>query len=191
MIFRPKNKKVENQEIKMNGSRIMMVDKTKFLGVIIDCRLNWSEHTKFVTKKISKGIGIIIKARKYFNSETLLSLYNTLILPFISYCVHVWGAASAVHLNKIHVLQKKIVRIISGVKPRTHSSPLFIKLNILNIHQIYQYFIGVFMYKLYQKLLPRYSRRCLNKLQISMTTSLGKITHSILILFQLLDHKGL
>ena len=136
MIFKPKNKNIDNQDIKINGSKINCVDKAKFLGVVIDNKLNWSEHTKLVTQKISKGIGVIIKARKYFNHETLLSLYNTMILPFLSYCVHVWGAASAVHLERIYILQKKIVRIICGVAPRTHSRPLFDRLGILKMNQI-------------------------------------------------------
>ena len=104
--------------------------------------------------KISKGIGIIIKARKYFNQDTLLSLYNTMVLPFISYCIHVWGKAASTHIDKIHILQKRIVRIISGVPPRTHSQPLFDKWKVMTTHQLYEYFIGVFMYKLYHEKLP-------------------------------------
>ena len=154
MIFKPKNKDIDNQNIQINGSKINCVDKAKFLGVVIDNKLNWSEHTKLVTQKISKGIGVIIKARKYFNHETLLSLYNTMILPFLSYCVHIWGAASAVHLQRIYILQKKIVRIICGVAPRTHSRPLFDRLGIMTMSQIYNYFIAVFMYKLNYGLLP-------------------------------------
>ena len=154
MVFRPKNKNDQNLDILINGSRIDKVDKAKFLGVIIDCNLRWSDHVKYVTNRISKGIGIIIKARKYFNSETLLSLYNTLILPFISYCIHVWGTAANVYSSKIHILQKKIARIIVGVPPRTHSQPLFDKLKIMTIYQIYRYYVGVFMYKLYHNLLP-------------------------------------
>ena len=154
MIFKPKSKTIENQDITINGSKINCVDKAKFLGVVIDDKLNWSQHTKMVTQKVSKGIGIIVKARKYFNHETLLSLYNTMILPFLSYCIHVWGAASAIHLEKIHLLQKKIVRIICGVAPRTHSLPLFDRLGVMTIDQIYNYFIAVFMYKLNHELLP-------------------------------------
>ena len=154
MVFRPKNKNDECPEIKINGTNINHVNQAKFLGVIIDCKLNWADHTKHVIQKISKGIGIIIKARKYFNQDTLLNLYNTLVLPFITYCIHVWGTAANTYLDKIHILQKKIVRIISGVPPRTHSQPFFEKLHIMTIHQIYKYFVGVFMYKLYHQLLP-------------------------------------
>ena len=138
----------------INGSRINQVEKAKLLGVMIDNKPNWSSHTKYVIQKISKGIGIIIKARKYFNRETLLNLYNTMVLPFISYCIHVWGKAANTHLDKIHILQKKIVRIISGVPPRTHSQPLFDKLKVMTIHQIYEYYVCVFMYKLHNKQLP-------------------------------------
>ena len=72
MIFRPQNKNEENPDITINGTVINQVDKAKFLGVIIDDKLSWAEHTKYVISKISKGIGIIIKARKYFNKNTLL-----------------------------------------------------------------------------------------------------------------------
>ena len=154
MVFKGKNKNHHDPHIMINGSCIDQVQKAKFLGVIIDCNLRWTDHIKHVTQKISKGIGIIIKARKYFNCETLLNLYNTLILPYISYCIHVWGTAANVYSSKIHILQKKIVRIIDGAPPRTHSQPLFDKLKIMTIYQLYRYYIGVFMYKLYHKLLP-------------------------------------
>ena len=41
-----------------------------------------------------------LNPRKYFNTTTLLNLYNTLILPFMFYCVHVWGAATDIYLDK-------------------------------------------------------------------------------------------
>ena len=154
MIFRPKNRNDNRPDITINGSRINEVEKAKFLGVIIDNKLSWSDHTKYVIQKISKGIGIIIKARKYFTQVTLINLYNTMVLPFISYCIHVWGKAASIHLNKIHILQKKIIRILSGVPPRTHSQPLFDNLKLMTVYQIYEYYVGVFMYKIYHKQLP-------------------------------------
>ena len=71
--------------------KIEEVRHTKFLGVILDNKLNWHAHCEYICGKMSKGIGIIIKARKVFNEATLLSLYNSLILPYLSYCIHVWG----------------------------------------------------------------------------------------------------
>ena len=50
--------------------------------------------------------------------------------------------------------QKKIVRIICGVPPRTHTDPLYKDLKILNIDQIRDYSIALFMYKLSHHMLP-------------------------------------
>ena len=154
MIFRPKGKKEICPTIHINGSSIQEVDDAKFLGIIIDNKLNWIEHIRCISRKIAKGTGIIIKARKSFESETLLNLYNALIFPHITYSIHVWGTAAAVHLHRLHLFQKKIVRIICGVPPRTHTDPLYKDLKILNIDQIRDYSIALFIYKLSHHMLP-------------------------------------
>ena len=107
MLFRPKGKNEICPSIPICGTNIIVVDSAKFLGIVIDNRLNWVEHVKCISRKIAKGIGIIIKARKSFESETLLNLYNALIFPYISYGIQVWGTAVALHLHILHVLQKK------------------------------------------------------------------------------------
>ena len=53
MIFRPKNRNDSNPNIMINGSQINQVDNAKFLGVILDDKLNWSNHTNHVVRKIS------------------------------------------------------------------------------------------------------------------------------------------
>ena len=68
MIFRPKGKNERCPTIHINGSSILEVGNAKFLGVIIDNKLNWLEHTKCISRKIAKGTGIIIKACKSFES---------------------------------------------------------------------------------------------------------------------------
>ena len=55
------------------------------------------------------------------------------------------------YLDKLYKMQKKIVRIIAGVRPRTHSEPLFKKYEILNIVEINKYLIGRFMYHVHNK----------------------------------------
>ena len=107
MIFRPKGKNEISPSININGSIIKEVASAKFLGIIIDNKLNWLEHIKCISPKIAEGTGIIIKARKSFETETLLNLYNALIFPYISYCIHVWGTTASVHLHRLYVLQKK------------------------------------------------------------------------------------
>ena len=85
--------------ININGSSIQEVDNAKFLGIIIDNKLNWLEHIKCISHTIAKGTGSIIKSRKSFETKTLLHLHNALIFPHIS-CIHVWGTTASVHLHR-------------------------------------------------------------------------------------------
>ena len=66
--------------------------------------------------------------------------------PYLCYCNHVWGNTYKTYLNKLVILQTKIIRSIAGVKPRTHTEPLFKALNILNVFDINKYLIGRFMF---------------------------------------------
>ena len=133
----------------IDGHNIGEVTSTKFLGVIIDNRLNWKEHIIYISGKISKGIGIILKARKHLDKDALKTLYYSFVYPYLCYCNHVWGNTYKTYLNKLVILQKKIIRIIAGVKPRTHTEPLFKALNILNVFDINKYLIGRFMFHIY------------------------------------------
>ena len=141
-------------KIIINGSEISEVQTTKFLGVIIDNKLSWKPHIDYISTKISKSIGVILRARKVFNKSTLLMLYYSLIYPYLTYCVQVWGSTYDSHKKRLIILQKKIVRIICGVPPRTHTGPLFEQLNILRINYVYFYNVALFMYKFSSSLLP-------------------------------------
>ena len=45
--------------IEINKVVIEQVKHTKFLGVIFDDNLNWSNHISYIDSKIAKGVGII------------------------------------------------------------------------------------------------------------------------------------
>lgn len=63
-------------------------------------------------------------------------LYNALFLPFISYCICVWGNAYPTHLVRIQTLQKRMIRIIAGVRPLEHTSPIFKELQVLKFFDL-------------------------------------------------------
>ena len=128
MLFTPKDFSRNMDCISIDGHRIEEVKQTKFLGVILDNKLNSHAHCEYICGKISKGICIIIKAQKVFNDTTLLSLYNSLILPYLSYCIHVWGKAYDTHLKHVMVLRNKAARVIAGVPPRTNADMLIISI---------------------------------------------------------------
>ena len=96
----------------------------------------------------------MVKARKVFERNTLLSLYNSLILPYLNYCIHVRGKAYNTHLNHLIKMQNKAVRLIAGVTPHTNTDPLCSALNTMPLKSLYTYAIGLFMYRFSNEMLP-------------------------------------
>ena len=68
-----------NLNVLVQNNPIGDVDNTKFLGIMIDSKLNLSEHVKYISHKVSKGIVIINKTRKHMNRKGLIKLYNHIL----------------------------------------------------------------------------------------------------------------
>ena len=49
----------------MDNSTLSKTQNLKYLGVILDHKVSWIQHISYVKNKISKGIGIMYKARRY------------------------------------------------------------------------------------------------------------------------------
>ena len=73
MVFSGNRKEDHLINLKIEGNLLTRVYESKFLGIVIDDKLSWKEHIINVSKKVSKGIGIVVKARKYLPKETLLN----------------------------------------------------------------------------------------------------------------------
>ena len=139
----------------LEGIILERVTQTKFLGVILDDKLLWKCHIEYICNKISKGIGILIRARRTLGTKALVILYNTLVKPYFTYCNIIWGNTYIKNLNRVKILQKKIIRIITFSGFYAHTEPLFRKLNIMTTTQLYDYFVAIFVFKSLNNLLPK------------------------------------
>ena len=72
---------------------------------MIDENLSWKDHIHTLTTKISKTVGLIAKLRHIVPNQTLLNIYKSLIVPYITYGLTSWGNASDTLLNKVLVFQ--------------------------------------------------------------------------------------
>ena len=141
--------------IKIYEIPISRVQSTKFLGVIIDDKLTWSEHISYITETISRNTGVISRLRSFLPSSALISLYNTLVLPYLYYCNIIWARTSNNRLHSLIITQKRAIRICTFSHPRDHSAPLFARLNTLTLSDINKLQTAMFMYKFINNLLPR------------------------------------
>ena len=148
MLFKPRRRKVLHEfQVKIANTVISKANSMKFLGVVIDSNLSWDAHINFIRKKIAKGIGIINKAKRSLNQDSLLTLYHSFVYPYITYGIEVWGSSSKTNLLGILKLQNKILRIITFSPARTSALPFYKRFNLLNVNEIYIFKVSLFMFK--------------------------------------------
>ena len=109
-------------------------------------------YSSYIFKKFQRT-GVIFRLRRIYPREILLTVYNTLILPHLSYCILVWGSKIK-NNHLLLLLQKKAVRNIANEDYIAHSEPLCKSLNILKIPDIFACFLWKFYYKLSKNQLP-------------------------------------
>ena len=152
MIFHRKQKQINELNILIDGIAIERVESFNFLGLIIDEGISWKKHTDVVKNKISKVVGILYRLNNIFPKNILQTLYNSLIASYINYGLLLWGVES----NRIELLQKKAIRLITNSNYTAHTTPLFIELGLLKIQDMFKLKLLKFYYKLSSNLLPKY-----------------------------------
>ena len=155
ILFQRKRVRVSMSiDVIIDNVKIDMVERTKFLGVIIDQNLSFQGHINYIKGKVARGIGILYKSKPYFSFETMRMLYNAFIYPYFTYCIEVWGNTYKSYLEPLVKLQKRAIRTIVGAQKCAHTALLFINLKLLNTKEIYIYCVQLSMYKYHQNILP-------------------------------------
>lgn len=156
IVFTAINKKYDHNSLSVSINNLLISCKTstKFLGIFLDQNLNWKTHINYIALKISKNIGVINKLKYLLPKNVLLSLYYTMIFPYLTYGNIVWASTYHSRLNCLMVLQKRIVRIITHSNYLAHTNPLFMNLHLLNIFEINFFQIACFVYLFYNNDLP-------------------------------------
>ena len=125
-------------ELRVNTTELNSVASTKFLGVVIDSKLNWHDHVSYLRSKVnSVNFSQRILARS-INRERLLTAYFAYFHSLLSYGIPFWGCQKQ-NLDAIFVAQKQCIRIMANKVPGTHCKPLFAELGIMPVPCVYIY----------------------------------------------------
>ena len=155
MVFKPSQKRKSHDiQLLINDYKLDQVKETIFLGVILDENLNWKSEISHVANKVSKSIGIIRKSNFYLSTNSLRTLYFSLVYPYFFYCNLVWASTYKSNLVRLEILQKRVVRTIAKTHFYAHTDPIFRNLGILKFHDMHLLQLGLFMYSHQNRTLP-------------------------------------
>lgn len=140
VIFRAKHKPVKlNHIIKYSNSTIEIVNEIKILGVTFSACLSWDTHISNIRKKLSSATGALARTRSLLPSKVKLKLCFALFESHLNYCSLVWATTTKTNITKIQILQKKIMRLISGVHYLSPTVGIFNSYNIIACQHMYHF----------------------------------------------------
>lgn len=108
---------VDPIQLRLGNNTVKMVESSKYLGLMVDSRLSWTEHVDTLSKKVSSRIGLMNRIRNYLDFSTSQLVYNATILPLLDYCDVVWGSCNSSSKVKLQSLQNRARKVILKSEP--------------------------------------------------------------------------
>ena len=128
-----------DSDVYLGGHPVKYVENARFLGVTIDTNMNFKPHINNLVSKVSKHGGKLYKIKDNMPLPARMTYYNSFILPYLSFNILHWGNTNNTHLNPLFISQKRIVRTIADAEYLEHSTPLFYRLKILKLSDLYKF----------------------------------------------------
>ena len=141
--------------IPVNSTCLKRAQTVKYLGVLVDENLRFKSHIGKVSGIVSRNLGIISRARYLLGRKQLLLLYNALILPYLTYCLVIWGSNYQSTLQPVILLQKRAIRLIAGAGRISHTSPLFRELKVLKVADLLSFQLLLVLHDFLRGQLPQ------------------------------------
>ena len=131
VIFSRKIKKLLHPTLLFNNIPLNNSLFQKHRGLTLDIKLNFSEHIKNITKKISKTMGLLRKFQQILPRSTLLTIYKTFIRSRLDYVDIVYDQAynSAFH-DKLESIQNNACLAITGAIRGTSTEKIYQELGL-------------------------------------------------------------
>ena len=138
------NKCITNYPIiSIDGCQISFTAIADFLGIMIDNKLDFSEHISRVCNRISRVSGILWRL-SYLPKSVLRKIYLSLASPHLFYGIELWGNTYQVHIKPLQSLLKRCMKSIY------HRNGPLVNTKIMSFNQIYQYACLLRFYKYYR-----------------------------------------
>ena len=133
---------------------IFRESQAKYLGLILDEHLNWNAHITDLCNKLKRLFPTFYNIRSYLNEDHIKTLYYSMIHSRINYSCIVYGLTSNENLNKLQILQNKLLKVILKKPYMYPTNALHNELSILQVKDIINQGILTFVHKYLHSELP-------------------------------------
>jgi len=163
LILSPKSFTGPLPKITIDRTPLKISTTATCLGVKIDDKLSWKEHTLKVTKSFAAKIRKLYQMQA-MSPETLKSIYLRGILPSATYALSIWGNCSDAQLSRLNEYHCKVARMILRAKTDAFDYEILERIGWDSFETMYKKQLACLTFKLFKNQLPN----CLHKWKAEM-----------------------
>jgi hypothetical protein len=156
IITNKKNNSQDSIDIQIEDAKIQCVESIKYLGVMLDNKMNFKNNADYVCKKVAKKIGYMARLGNKLNYSSKVLVYNSIIAPHFDYCSTILMMSNDEDHRRMQRLQNRAMRIILKARKRTPIDELLSRLKWLSVKQKLVMNALLTVFKMKNEMLPQY-----------------------------------
>ena len=130
---------------------IKQVDSMKYLGVIIDKKITWSQQVDKTTLKANRARGFLNCNIKHYSPDIKNRCYKIFIQPILDYASIIWSPYYDKHIKKLEAVQQCMARFVCNEYGPVSVTRLLENLSWPTLQQRRTCNRGIMLYKILNK----------------------------------------
>ena len=156
IIFRSRQNQITNlpEQIVFQNTSISRSNTAKYLGVTLDEHLTWNQHITEVCNKLKRYFKLFYSIRNLINIKQVKIIYYAFIYSRIKYGISIFGFTSNNKLQRMQVLQNKLLKVLLAKNYRYSTNLLHNELKIIKVIDIAKLEALTFIHNYFNNKLP-------------------------------------
>ena len=157
LFFNKFRSQIPTHQVQVNICEVITLasKSAKYLGIIFDHDLLWNQQVSSIISKCSRLIGVLQRYKNNLTERARFQFYKSVIQPCIDYASVTWRGMNATQKDRLHLLEKRAVRVITNSSVRDHTQPLFERLKFVGHETRHRVQLAKAVYKAVNSLLPK------------------------------------
>ena len=128
----------------------------KYLGLIVDNKLNFYDHIDYIKKKVAKRIGAMYRSKNILPLRFRKMFANALMLPHFDHLDIIWCKTFKGKLKELDIIYKKVAKIALDVGIRESSVEIYKNMSWLPLHLRRQLHLSSYMFRILNETCPNH-----------------------------------
>jgi hypothetical protein len=104
LVHSSKKKLQSGLNLSINGHDVIQVRCFKYLGVLVNDTLTWSDHIDMVCNKVTRNLNLLRRLSWFLPKSLLLLFLKSYIIPCFDYCDIVWSGCTKKEAHRLETL---------------------------------------------------------------------------------------